>query len=508
MELSRTQKLKWNITTSLIMQVVTMLCGLLIPRLMLSSFGSETYGLATSISDFLSYISLLDGGIGGVARAAMYGPLAKNDLQQVSNVHRELKKFLRTVGTIFVGYALVLAVGFQTITGKTGFEWSFTFFLVLAIAVSTFAEYFFSLNKSLLVHAAQRVYVNNAVSILTTVLNTIFVILLLKLRCSLVVVKLTTSLVYVLRPIILSIYVRRAIPLPPPQADGVQHLTQKWVGMGQHMAAFLHAKADVVILTFFGQLANVAVYSVYHMVLVCMQKITESFASGTEALFGNMLARKEMRELRRWFDDTETGLSLMSMTLFSVTAVLLPPFILLYTSGIRDAQYDQPVFALMMSLYKAVGCIRKPYRNMVVAAGRFRETSPGAYGETALNIGLSLLLVGRLGLTGIAIGTLVSAFFCNVYYAWYVSKKIMDRPFGIYLKRQGINLAAFLAVYAAGLWVLSWFPIRHYGHWILCGCLMTAISAAMNLAVNFLLYPADTRRFVGKLLNKLKGKLK
>ncbi len=506
MELSRTQKLKLNIVSSFGMQVVTMLCGLLIPRLMLASFGSETYGLATSISDFLSYISLVDGGVGGVARAAMYGPLAKKDMQQVSNVHYELKKFLRIVGTIFVGYALVLAVGFQGITGKTGHDWFFTFSLVLAIALSTFAEYFFSLNRSLLVHAAQRVYVNNSISILTTVLNTLFVVVLLKLRCSLVVVKLTSSLIYILRPIILAVYIRRKLPMPPPQKDAPKQLTQKWEGMGQHMASFLHAKADVVILTFFGQLANVAVYSVYHMVLVCMQKITESFASGTEALFGNMLAKKEMKELRRWFDDTETGLSIMSMLLFSVTAVLLPSFVLLYTRGIRDAQYDQPAFALMMCLYKAVACVRKPYRNMVVAAGRFRQTRPGAYGETVLNIGISLLLVGSLGLTGIAVGTLVSALFCNIYYAWYVSRFLLERPFRVYWKRLGVNLLCFLGVYLPGTALLAGRQAADYFHWALWGFGMVAFAAAVNLAVNFLLYPADTRRFAGRLLNKLKGK--
>ncbi len=504
MERSRTQKLKLNIASSLAMQTITTLCGLLIPRLMLASFGSQTYGLATSISDFLSYISLVDGGVGAVARSAMYGPLARKDMQQVSNVHYELKKFLRIVGCIFVVYALVLAVGFQSITEETGHDFWFTFSLVLAIALSTFAEYFFSLNRSLLVHAAQRIYVNNCISILTTVLNTGFVIVLLRLKCSLVVVKLTTSLIYVLRPLILAVYIKRTFDLPAPQKDAPKQLTQKWEGMVQHMAAFLHARADVVILTFFGQLANVAVYSVYHMVLVCMQKITESFATGTEAMFGNMLAKKETDTLRRWFDDTETGLSILSILLFSVTAVLLPSFVLLYTHGIRDAQYDQPAFALMMCLYKAVACVRKPYRNMVVAAGRFRQTRTGSWGETILNIGISLLLVNRLGLTGIAFGTLISALFCNVYYAWYVSKKIMDRPFRVYLKRLATNVVCFFAVYGIGTSLMAGQAVSDYFRWALWGFTMVAIAAAVNLTINFALYRQDTVRLCRKVLGKLK----
>ena len=84
---------KKNITTTLLSQVVSTVCGVVIPCVLISTFGSAMYGLTTSIAQFLSYISLLESGIGRVARAEMYAPLAKKDDLEVSRVYYAIKRF-------------------------------------------------------------------------------------------------------------------------------------------------------------------------------------------------------------------------------------------------------------------------------------------------------------------------------------------------------------------------------------------------------------------------------
>ena len=41
------------------------------------AYGSDVNGLVSSITQFLGYIALVEGGVGGVIRAALYKPLAK-----------------------------------------------------------------------------------------------------------------------------------------------------------------------------------------------------------------------------------------------------------------------------------------------------------------------------------------------------------------------------------------------------------------------------------------------
>ena len=69
----------WNMVTALFLQVVTTISGFIIPKIILSYFGSEVNGLVSSINQFLSYISLIEGGITGVVAANLYRPIVDKD---------------------------------------------------------------------------------------------------------------------------------------------------------------------------------------------------------------------------------------------------------------------------------------------------------------------------------------------------------------------------------------------------------------------------------------------
>ena len=59
----------------------------------------------------------------GVARAGLYQPLANGDIQELSNVYHEIKKFFKTVGICFVIYTVVLAVFYNRIVTDSKLEW-------------------------------------------------------------------------------------------------------------------------------------------------------------------------------------------------------------------------------------------------------------------------------------------------------------------------------------------------------------------------------------------------
>ncbi len=59
-----------NIIFSFILQICNIVSTFIIPRIILSYFGSEVNGLVSSITQFLSYISLVEGGVTGVITAS------------------------------------------------------------------------------------------------------------------------------------------------------------------------------------------------------------------------------------------------------------------------------------------------------------------------------------------------------------------------------------------------------------------------------------------------------
>lgn len=489
----RIHRAKKNIIVSLGCQIVTMLCGIIVPKLMLDAFGSEVYGAATSIGQFLSYIALLEGGIGGVARAVLYKPLAEDDNETISAIMAEIKRFFRIIAYIFVVYVLAIACFFKMISGVEILDWTSTFLLVVVISISTFGQYFIGISNSILLQAAQRSYVTNLVNIAGTVVNAALIVVMILLGSNIIVVKLVSSIVFVMKPVVLWAYVRRKYRLRPVAKNDRIYLTQKWNGLGQHIAYFLHSNTDIVILTCFANLKAVAVYSVYNMVVANIQNLTISFVSGMEALFGDMLAKKENSRLSRTFGMYETIISVVSVMLFSVTAVMILPFVRLYTAGVSDANYEAPLFAILLILSALVYCLRMPYHSMVIAAGHFRQTQIAAYAEAAINVTLSMLLVFRFGLAGVAAATLTATAFRWIYYVIYLSRKILKRSVSFFVKRTCVNAAAFFAAFSTGTMVIARFEITNYGIWALCGVLTAIIALMVCAAVNLLFYREDCK---------------
>lgn len=490
---------KLNIIVSLASQVTAIACGLLIPRALLGAFGSEAYGACSSITQFLAYIALLEGGISGVARAALYKPLANNDMETVSRIIYQIKRFFRVIGYVFFGYVIILAVGYKTIAHVETYSWLFLAELVIDISISTFAQYFIGISYSVLLQAAQKIYVTYAISIITAILNAILVLVLIHFGCGLITVKFVSSLVFALRPLLLWLYVKKEFELVECSDYGEDMLSQRWTGLGQHIAFFLHSNTDIAVLTIFANLRMVAIYSVYNLVIASVQNLTASFATGVEAIFGDMLAKNERDRLNRTFDLYETLISVTAVVMFSTTISLVVPFVKLYTRNITDANYIQPLFAVILSMASLMYCLRQPYHSMVIAAGQFKQTRIGAYGEAVINIVLSITLIRLFNnLIGVAIGTLTAVTFRFVFYAFFLSKHVFYRKMSLIVKRFIVNCVSVFLCVGAGNLIGRLAGMQSYLTWFICACITALASLVIVCAMNYFFYPSDFKALLKK----------
>ena len=498
-DMSRIQKARRNTLFSLLQQGVAFVCGLIVPKLMLNAFGSEAYGATSSIATFLAYITLLEGGIGAVTRSALYRAFAEKSDEQISAIVTETKDFYRKIAYAFIIYVIILACFFKQISHNSVFGYWYSFSLVIVIALSSFAEYSIGISYTLLLQADQMNYVVLIFKIITSILNTIIIVVLISLKSDILTVKLASGIVFVLKPVLLSFYVRRRYRLRKVHLPK-KTLENKKTAIGQHIAWMLHNNTDITVLTIFRDLATVSVYSVYNMIVAQIQSIQNAFLSGMEAVFGSMYANKENENLKKTFGYYETLISLIGVTLFSITAILIVPFIKIYTSGLTDAKYDDPVFAIMLIIASMIYTFGLPYHQMIIAAGRFKETRMASYGEAIINISVSVLLVIRFGIVGVAVGTVAATLFRTVYYVVYLSKHILKRNAFLWIRRMITNIIVFTGVYIIGKTVLSLQSVSNYLEWIISAVIITLISGAISLFVNFIVYKGDVLAIVQKIM--------
>ncbi|KFN85832.1 hypothetical protein B279_07540 [Streptococcus equinus ATCC 33317] len=76
----------FNMISGIILQAFTILSGFILPKIILLFFGSDVNGLVSSLNQFLSYITLIEGGITGVIIANLYKPLVDNDSDRLSSI--------------------------------------------------------------------------------------------------------------------------------------------------------------------------------------------------------------------------------------------------------------------------------------------------------------------------------------------------------------------------------------------------------------------------------------
>ncbi len=500
--MAKMHKSKLNVLTTLMKQIVATLCGILLPRVLIGAFGSVVYGATTSIAQFLSYISLLEGGIGRVARGALYGPLANGDKTQVSRIHQAIRRFFLKIAGLFLIYTLVIAIFYHDIAEVAVFERPFTFGLVIAISLSTMANYLGGIADLTLMNADQKQYLTNAVMMITNVLNMLLVVVLVWMDANILVVKLASALVFVTRRVFYTGYVRKHYRLPKVAADSYQ-LEQKWTGMGQHIAYFLHTNTDIILLTLFADLKLVAVYAVYHLVIRSIWDISSSFAGGMEAAFGELIAKRQPEALHRSCRKYGAILTLVAMVLFGCTGVLIIPFIRLYMAGVTDANYIQPVFALLLLLSEAINCLVLPYTTLPISANQLKQTRWGSYGEAFLNVGLSLILIQWNPLIGVALGTLIATVFKALFYMNYTVKHILKcrllPVLGQFLGAAGV----LMAVSCGGMTLLWNVPMNNFFVWTLWA--VATFAAVMVLVLLFALvtHPKELKAI---LKNPLSGR--
>lgn len=437
--MTRKQKLMLNSIMSLVYQGVSLVCGFILPRMFLSTYGSTVNGLISSITQFLGFIALCEMGVGAVVQSALYKPLADNDIQGVSKIFLSSEKFFKKIAYIFIAYIIILIIVYPHVT-LDEFDYGYTILLIVVMSISTFAQYYFGMTYRLLLSADQLAFIHFTIHSITIVLNTVMSILLMYCGVGIHIVKLSTSLIYLLQPLCVSLIAKRRYSIDRNIVLTDEPIKQKWNGLAQHLAAVVLGNTDTVVLTLLSTLENVSIYAVYNLVVNGIKQIVLSLTNGMQAMIGNMIAKNETKTLDKTFELYEWIIHTGVTIVFSITAFLLVPFVSVYTKGIVDVDYINPVFAIMITLAQATYCLRLPYNVVVLAAGHYKETQWSAIIEACINIVISIIVVNKYGLVGVAVGTLIAMIYRTCYLAFYLRKNIINRNIKYFLKHVLVDI--------------------------------------------------------------------
>lgn len=498
------RKITKNMFLSIISRIVTMITGIIVQNQILVAYGSSINGLTSSIMQIMSYLALLEAGIGMASIQALYSPLAKNDWDQVSGIisatGHEYKKITVTFIILLIGVTIFFPL---LLNGQV--EYALAAGLTFLIGATNVVSYIFGGKYKALLTANQEVYILYVLDIIVAFISCIFRIIALKSGKSIIIVQGIFLLCVFIKNIGYNFYVKKtykninykALPFK-------EKITQRWSVLIHNIAGLIVNQTDIILLTIFSTLQNVSIYSIYNMVFgQLLSFIQMTFLSAPLASFGKKY-NSNKEEFLINYKIYEISFTILLSIVTVISLCLMLPFVRLYTIKIYDVNYIDKWLPFLFSLILFMNQIRIPTLICINVTGHFKETQSGAIIEAVINLVISLLLLvfTSLGIYGLLIGTICSFCYRTADVLFYTYKNILKISIKPYLKILLVNILIGIII---SLYLYVFFPISSssYFELIFQGIIITIIVISYYLLINYLINKKDIKIIFSYIYKKI-----
>ena len=472
-----------NLAGAIILQLTIVITGIYIPQLMIVTYGSTVNGMVSSVAQFISYISLVEAGIGNASLVALFIPIANKNHKKINSIMTATRQYYLKAGEIFGILLVGLAIVYPLISGNE-LSHSLTRWMVFVLGSSTLVDFLILGKYRVFLNANQKGYIVSFTQSVGTILNALICILLMKFRCSILMVKAIATFVYILRTLYVLIYVKKNYSyLSFTEVPDKNALKKRWDVLIHQITGVVVNSTDVVVLTtFLKNFSEISVYTVYNLIASNIITLLDSFSGSLCSVFGEVFAKEEEDIAKESYSIYEYIFSFISFLAGTCMLILMIPFMNVYTAGIKDAQYIRPVTAMLFTVIVLARSIRTPAMTMIMAVGHYKETKRAAIIEAGINISVSLLLVRSLGINGVLVGTVCSYLYRTTDIIIYVGRHIVPGTIKMTMCRAVRNLVVMLVLYNISsrfeLSIVTWMD------WFLYAVVVGCISLVVFIVVN------------------------
>lgn len=437
----------YNIIVGVLGQGITILLGILIPKLFITSFGSEVNGFMSSINQIYIYIGLLEAGIGTATIQALYKPIAKGDKSQINSILSATNKYYKKTGfyyliAIFI-FAIVYPLTIQSSIGKL------TIFLVIIFTgLGSVVNFLFQGKYKLLLIAEGKSYITSSIITIINILTNAGKIICIYLGCNIITIQIIYFSINLLQLVFFGIYIKRNYKwINLTVEPNMKAISQKNFVLIHQVSSMVFSNTDIVILTIFTNLKVVSVYALYNMIYTTISNMLNAINSGLIFTLGQTFQVDKKRYIKL-LDCYETYYMAINFALYTIAYLLILQFMGLYTKGITDISYIDKLLSELFLIVQILVAGRTAMSNTINIAGYFKQTWKRSLLESSINIIVSLIFIRKYGIYGVLIGTIAALLYRTNDIIIYSNLKILNRSvWSTYRKWLTNILTLFMIVY-------------------------------------------------------------
>ncbi len=458
--MGRVQSAARNIAFGYIGNLTTQLLGFILRTVFILHLGDTLNGINDLYTGILSVLSMAELGVGTALNYSLYGPVARKDYEKIKSYMLLYKNAYRVIGLVIalIGIAIspFLPYLVKQPEGVSVRDLTLYYFIFLFNTVSSY----FVAYKYSLVNAEQNNYIQTNIITVTKMITVILQLLVIIFTKNFYLYLLTAAFVELVQKFFVSWYLNRRYPYLKDK--NVVKLSKEETGevVNKTKALVFHKIGDVarlqtdsMIISAFINVTLVGFVGNYNIVLTSVANFVNIIFNSVLSSFGNLIATESKDKQYRLFKVYR----FFACWIYGFSAVgfflLLTPFVMIWQGG-TEKVLPAAVVACILTDYYFKG-ERIVLSNFKTAAGVFEQDKYLALIQGVVNLVISIVLVQKVGLVGVYIGTIISGVMANVTKPFIIYKACFDKTVKTYFLDSVKYVAVILGVLAVLLGIQS-----------------------------------------------------
>ena len=485
---SRTSKSIKNSLVALAFYFINLLLQFFSRKVFLDYLGAEILGLNTTATNLLQFLNLAELGIGPAIACTLYKPLLERDTTTINEIVSLQGWLYRRIAWIVIAGSLMLTAFFPLIFAKMPLPLWYAYASFGVLLVSALLSYFVNY-KQIVLSADQKEY---------KIRYSYKAAMLVKILCQLLAIEylsdgyiwwLILEVVFaIIASVVLEHTIKRSYPWIITDLRKGKALSRKYPNILKKVkqlffhkiGSFALTQISPIIIYAYTTLTIVALYGNYMLVILGIQTLMAAIFNSMNAGIGNLVAEGNHERIFSVFEELFSVRFLFTSVMCFGVFILTPSFITLWIG--KEYVMDS-ITLLLMTAILFINLSRTTVDTYINAYGLFSDIWAPAV-ETAINIGMSVLLGYFFGLQGVLLGVLISLLL--IIFCWkpyFLFRKGLRLPLRIYvvlyIKHLAVAIFCAALIYSIFGQVMSFYPVNGIFSFLLYGGSMVIVYAVL-----------------------------
>lgn len=444
--------------------------------------GSEYLGLNGLFTNILTVLCLTELGVGSAINYSLYKPLADQDIRKCQMLMQFYKKVYILIGVIIIILGISITPFLNFFIKDMPNIQNINLIYILFV-INTAVSYFYSYKKNL-IEADQKTFITTIYHYTCNILLHIFQIIYLIITKNYIGFLIMQIIATLIENILISKKADKMYPyLKNKRKIKLDNITKNDI-ISKTKAMMMHKVGSVVVnstdnilISGFVSLTSVGIYSNYALIITNLNTIIGHIYSSVTASVGNLCANSSKTKQYIIYKN----INFLTFWIYSFCSicllVLFNPFIEIWIG--KEYLFDiSLVLVLVINFY--ISGMRKSVMTFKEAMGLFEKDKYKAIIESIINLIASIILVKKIGVLGIFLGTFISSITTCVWVEPYVLYKYgFQRKISLYFKNYLKQVILTIIMASFTYFICSFINFNIYISFILKGIVCLIIPNAI-----------------------------